>query len=331
MRDLRFVGLDDAGQRLVLRDEDREYSVAVDDDLVNATRRAHGWHDRGSTGHSNEQADRQVDTATDELRPRDIQARVRAGESPEELAAASGVELERIARFARPVLQEREHVASAAQGVVVRTGALDGPLGEVVADRLSHVVDRAEPAWDAWRRDDGRWTVALTFRDDVQQRTARWTYDPNTNSVTVDDETARWLTEGTSIPAPSQPAPADRRPARARRLLSVPDIADETDATAAADDELAAEISNELAALGLQPVPAEVPAPAAVEVIEVVQVDEIVDDISLAPAVEEQTAFDLPVGPAAEEKPAKKARRGSKRASVPSWDDIVFGARKPTD
>ena len=28
--------------------------------------------------------------------------------------------------------------------------------------------------------------------------------------------------------------------------------------------------------------------------------------------------------------PVKK-RKASKRASVPSWDDIVFGARKPTE
>src|SRR6478735_8195998 len=222
MRDLRFVGLDDAGTRLLFTlDGENELAAVVDDRLVEATRRAHGWH--GRTANGDEQAERQVDTTTDELRPREIQARVRAGESPTDLAASAGVDVERIARFARPVLQEREHVALAAQQVVVRTGALDGPLGEVVDDRLAGVVSDPDAAWDAWRREDGRWTIALNFRDDVQRRTARWSFDPATNSVIVDAETARWLTEGTAPPAPTPRAAAPATP-RARRLLSVPDL-----------------------------------------------------------------------------------------------------------
>src|SRR6478735_3956153 len=228
MADLRFVGLDDAGTRLLFTlDGENELAAVVDDRLVEATRRAHGWHGRAENGEG--QAEHQVETTTDELRPREIQARVRAGESPADLAAAAGVDVERVARFARPVLQEREHVALAAQQVVVRTGALDGPLGEVVDDRLASIVPDPDTAWDAWRREDGRWTIALNFRDDVQRRTARWSFDPVTNSVIVDDETARWLTEGTPQPAatPRVAAPTASSSPRARRLLSVPDLTPE--------------------------------------------------------------------------------------------------------
>ena len=54
------------------------------------------------------------------LRPRDIQARIRAGESPDEVAAAAGVDVDRIAAFAAPVVAEREHVAGLAQMHPVR-------------------------------------------------------------------------------------------------------------------------------------------------------------------------------------------------------------------
>lgn len=330
MRTLRFVGLDDAGTGLVLRSEDeQDHVLEVDERLVEAVRRTHGWRGQGRTaGHGDGQADAQVDTQTDDLRPREIQARVRAGESPEQVAASAGVDVERVVRFARPVLQEREHVAAAAQQVVVRTGALDGPLGEVVEDRLAHVVSDTETAWDSWRREDGRWTVALTFRDDVQQRTARWSFDPTTNSVTVDDETARWLTEGTAAPPAGSP-PLEARTARGRRLLSVPDLAPEeaSSAKAAYDED---EIADELAALGLQPV-AE-PTPVQEVLVEEVLVEEVVVTEVVVEA--EPQAADHPDEPADTERatPAKKpARKASKRASVPSWDDIVFGARKPTE
>ena len=47
------------------------------------------------------------------LRPRDIQARLRAGESPQDVADAAGVPIERIAAFSDPVMAERDHVAEA--------------------------------------------------------------------------------------------------------------------------------------------------------------------------------------------------------------------------
>jgi hypothetical protein len=245
--------------------------------------------------------------------------------------------------------------------VVVRTGALDGPLGEVVADRLAHVVSDTDTRWDAWRREDGRWTVSLTFRDDVQERVARWSFDPTTNSVTVDDETSRWLTEGTSPQAP-EVAAAPARPARGRRLLSVPDlqpkpstaaddhltevidlgargahdVPDDDDQNTVAHDEYdefddadsdETSIADELAALGLA-----VSAPSDDEITALSPVAALNDtqtelDLGTTEPVEDEVADEVP---APQEAPAaaKKPRKSAKRASVPSWDDIVFGARK---
>ena len=50
-----------------------------------------------------------------QLSPRDIQVRVRAGEFPESLAAQTGDDLQRIMRFAGPVLEERMRVTDEAR------------------------------------------------------------------------------------------------------------------------------------------------------------------------------------------------------------------------
>ena len=78
------------------------------------------------------------------LRPRDIQARIRAGATPEDVAAAAGTPLEKVMPFANPVLAERAHVAERAQRSSVRrrTGEPGGQtsgartLGDAAAVRL---------------------------------------------------------------------------------------------------------------------------------------------------------------------------------------------------
>jgi len=347
MRTLRFVGLDDLGARLLLQGDDGErFAVDADERLVAATRRTPSGQADGRNQQRDGRAGRSVETSVDELSPREIQARVRAGESAEALAHAAGDDLERVLRYARPVLQEREHVADTAKLVPIRAGSVEGPLGELVAERLEHVAGDADAIWDSWRRDDGRWTVTLTFRDDVQQRIARWTFDPTTRSVAVEDETARWLTDGAGAPVPTLTAPTAPRVTRSgRRLLSVPDLEPQTqssDAGSGGYDE--DEIADELAALGLQPVADDIDVVVEIvgqvdtetDVVEGIGAVEVVEfDESGEVVIDTQVEFDLPIEPVAEApvvKPAKKpARRGSKRASVPSWDDIVFGARKPTE
>ena len=51
------------------------------------------------------------------LRPRDVQALIRAGSSAEEVAERSGWSVEKVRRYEGPILAEREHVAGLARGV----------------------------------------------------------------------------------------------------------------------------------------------------------------------------------------------------------------------
>ena len=67
---------------------------------------------RGDGAHAEQpQLDIEV---TNMLSPKDIQARIRAGASVEQVATASGSDIARIARFAHPVLLERSRAAELA-------------------------------------------------------------------------------------------------------------------------------------------------------------------------------------------------------------------------
>nr|WP_257910628.1 septation protein SepH [Janibacter limosus] len=109
MRDLRLIGVHDDGEHLVVTDDaGEEYRLRIDEPLRAAARR-----DRPRLG--------QLQIAIDnDVRPREVQAMIRAGASAEEVAARTGWDPDKIARFEGPVIAEREHVATRAQSVRMR-------------------------------------------------------------------------------------------------------------------------------------------------------------------------------------------------------------------
>ncbi len=102
-----------------------------------------------------------------QLRPREIQARIRSGETPEAVAHAAGVTVDQIDAFAAPVMAERSHVVGMALGGHVRrTGEMASTrvLRQTIAEELlrnGHDIDDVE--WDSWRRSDGRWVVQGSY------------------------------------------------------------------------------------------------------------------------------------------------------------------------
>jgi hypothetical protein len=180
MRELRFDGLSPDGTRLILAGKDgQKYSVVIDERIEAAVRR-----DRARIGQVEiEQAGM--------LRPREIQARIRSGQTAEDVAAASGLPIEHIRRFEGPVLTERAWVAQQAQATEVRRPGGDIELGDLVSERLhAEGVDPADIAWDAWRRDDGTWVVIATFPLPPNTHVATWTYDSSSRTMTVVDDNA---------------------------------------------------------------------------------------------------------------------------------------------
>ncbi|HEX5522671.1 MAG TPA: septation protein SepH, partial [Pedococcus sp.] len=202
MQDLRLIGVHEDGQHLLLADsEGNRFRVPLDEPLRAAVRR-----DRPRLG----QLQIEIDGG---MRPRDVQALIRAGASAEEVADRSGWSVEKVRRYEGPILAEREHVAGLARGVRLRgRGGSQGSaptLSARVGQRLSgRGVDPAAAEWDSGRNEEGEWTVTVTFPAGGRERQARWHFDVAARTVTAADDEARWLSEdevataGSAIPAP---------------------------------------------------------------------------------------------------------------------------------
>jgi hypothetical protein len=135
--------------------------------------------------------------AESRLSPREIQARLRAGHTPERIARAAGVPVDRVTRFQGPVLSERALVLDAARDATLaraRRGPSAAPLGASVTANLSAKGLTAAPEdWTAFRRADGAWVVALTVAGKTKARRAEWCWVPATRSLTALDAYAALL------------------------------------------------------------------------------------------------------------------------------------------
>jgi hypothetical protein len=178
------------------------------------------------------------------LRPRDIQARIRAGETPEDVAAAAQTSVDRIMGFATPVLAERAYQAELARKASVRRRTATGPvghLGQAVEAYLEpHGLGVDDVEWDAWRREDGRWTVLATYLSGAAQQTARFTFDTGGRFVVADNDEARALVGERTAEEPAAVAPvADADPDDAAREDSAVGSDTDSGTTTADADQLA--------------------------------------------------------------------------------------------
>src|ERR1700684_3742966 len=142
------------------------------------------------------------------LRPKEIQARIRAGETVEEIADAAGIPVERVRWFEGPVLAERGDVAEQAQSASVRRqgDSTPGPrLGEIVGERLTELgADPEDAQWDSRKHGDGSWQGQLACRAGGGLHMAEWLFDPRRRHVApADDNAARLSLPDTELPPPA--------------------------------------------------------------------------------------------------------------------------------
>ena len=188
MQELRFVAVSEDGSYAVLAVPGRSgrYVLPIDERLRAV-----------ALGQTSRLAQYEIEVESP-LRPKEIQARIRAGETAEEIADAAGIPVERVRWFEGPVLAERAYIAQQAQaGSVRRAGDSSGPgprLGEIVTARLNAAgTDPADGEWDARKRGDGSWQVSLTFPSGGRLHVAEWVFDPRRRHVMPDDDNAARL------------------------------------------------------------------------------------------------------------------------------------------
>ncbi|MGW3771010.1 septation protein SepH [Actinomadura verrucosospora] len=188
MQELRLVAVSEDGTYLVLATAGRgtRFTLPVDDRLRAAVR-----------GHFSRLGQFEIEVESP-LRPKEIQTRIRSGETAEEIAESAGIPVERVRWFEGPVLQEREYMAQQAQRVAVRRpgeSTPGPPLGETVEERLGRGgVDLEEVEWDSWKCEDNTWRVRLSFFEGGRPHAAEWTFDPRRRHVSPLDEVAARLT-----------------------------------------------------------------------------------------------------------------------------------------
>lgn len=186
MRNARVVGLSADGMTLVVTtDSGEELAIAADDGLRAAVR-----GDRPRLG----QLENEMETS---LSPRDIQTRIRSGATLEDVASVAGLPMDRVERFAAPVLAERDHVAiTAMAGSVRRRGETSGHrnLRLTVTERLvTRGVDVDALEWDSYRLADGRWAVTIAYPISAETNRAEFLYDPRGRFSVAGNDDARWL------------------------------------------------------------------------------------------------------------------------------------------
>lgn len=286
MTELRTIGRSDDGESIELLDLDgNSYGVRITDhlkSLVNQPRLS-------------------AIISEDEVREesisiKEIQARLRAGESMESIADRGGVSVEKVERFSAPILQERSYIISLAQKAHVRKG--EPPLLEVIAERLvPRGVEMKQVTWNAFRNEDASWHITLRYPTRDGEGSASWTFDYVKRSVKSFDDGARWI--------------LGEEPIQPRVDATVRSLRPESDPTP--PPRLISIRSNPIEQIDTS------------DEVEELFPEEVGETKSIEPALDEIFEEDLAV----DEIPSDARRDGvTRKVSIPSWDDIMFGVRK---
>ena len=309
MRTLRLVALSDDGKSVVLATdgpdgEAEKFELLIDDRLRAAAR-----------GDARRLTQIDVDLGT-ELPPRVIQARIRAGETPEQVAAASGARVERIMRFAHPVIQERARISEQARDARVRLseGSPNVALQQFMTDRLRLIdSDLDAVTWDAYKGDDGTWQVTGVWRAGDKSGTTRWSFDLPSRTVAPSDAATTDFAEGTRLVRVVPDVPAGLTVAAPRSAVTAM-----RDAGRADDDLVHDTVTPDV-------LPSDLLA----------HDDERVRDVHAATgAPEDDRSIDALLDEVAEHDTVVLGRSGDEpegddpRARIPAWEDIVFGVRR---
>lgn len=346
MQELRVIGVE-AGALLVASDQGERFRIPIDEVLHSRLRQASPEQGVGR-----------------KLSPREIQEQIRSGMSAEDVASVTGMDVEYVIRYERPIIAEREHIIELALAVPVHLAMDTGPVGggmtfgTAIRSRLAAANALGE-RWASWKEAGTGWVVKLSFTADQVDHDARWSFDPKRLSLAPLNADATTLSQQGDVPtslvprlravAPSDspaaptrfdsgaftpvpaagpaepadaPVPESRFAPRAPLHTDSNQTADLLDALRRRRGEREAAPQPEAeATTPSEPVVS--PLHPSTGSIRIVDVPLPADPEPAAPEADEG---DRPTQPQPGVPP--RGGRGRKgRASMPSWDDIVFGAR----
>jgi len=338
MEQLKVIGTED-DVLVVATQAGERFALALDEVLRAEARRA--------------RRDREDDDRAPRPSPREIQAHIRAGLSAREVAALLNARVEDVERFEGPVLAEREHVVAQALAVPVLLGGTlehDSPItfGAAVRAKLAEAGASAE-RWTSWKESSG-WSVKLEFTANGIDHDARWSFDPRRSILSPQNADAIQLSRQGSLPEGLIP--------RLRALDNVSKDDSRFDSGAFGprridiDDEPGVEATGPVApavqAAAIKRAPdAPVTSAETADLLEALRrrrgqreplpgATEIEPEprpsssapVALFDAVEPGYADDVDESAGEPERPSSdNGRRTKGRPSMPSWDEIVFGAR----
>ena len=317
MIDLDLLGVGADEETLVFTDsEGRRYTTPITDELRGAVRR-----DRP-----------RIEAVSEDkpLRPREIQALLRAGARAVDIAREHNVEVSQITRYEAPVQAEKDYALSRALSSHI--GSLpDSPvMGDLVVDRLAaRGVSPDSLNWSASRQADSPWVIQLTFVQGAVEHGAQWRLLSSGHLEAIDEE-ACWLTETASptgiqtfaaLPTPAPLPTADEDDMQQREALI-----DQLNSQRGKPQEIEYDIDEDEEDEDLPHLPAGVESLAA-------RIHSLTEARRSSTQADEETQSgaqtDEPPLPLEqlEDVPSAPAPKKSKRRSVPSWDEIVFGSR----
>lgn len=324
MRALRVLGLADDGENLLCEDTvtGEVFSLRADERLRAAA--------RGEL----KGAGRRVVETDPQLRPKEIQARIRAGKTVAAVAAEAVTSVSRIESYAYPVMLERASMADKARAAhpMVDGNPTRKTLEELVTSTLRQRGQADSLRWDAYKPHDAGWVVAVHWQAGRSDNMATWEIHTGTrtNTLRACDDAARELldpaprplrtiAEATAEPAPapaeaqspsfgpaefdqpSVPADMSRHPAGSRRTVDPPSPAPAAPQPAAQPAAAPSTVAQ----------PAAVPTAAAAPAT---------PDPRPVPGRNTSAAGLTGTDPT----PTRPARRGQ-RPIMPGWEDVLLG------
>jgi hypothetical protein len=195
MTELRLDGKTEDGSHLSLVDTDgNNYSLRISDTL------------RATVNQPRLSSVPAMD-AVETISVKEIQRRLRAGDSFEQIAREGQTTVDKVERFSGPIMQEREYILENARNLIMRKDIhrVDLTFRDVVLAKLAaRGVDTDEVSWNTWRQPDGTWHIELHYPNRDGNGIATWNFDLSRRALDASDDNGAWLIdEEAPVRAPS--------------------------------------------------------------------------------------------------------------------------------